>query len=276
MTAISYSPLPKVFPAQASAGSRENYFLTLKERLAVAGMIRCIAIDREKSSLQYLADMVSRTSGLTLAKTYASLQSAFEELEAQVIAADIIFVDIQTALDEHGMFTKELPVYASVILTANHPQYKLHGCRMDIVDHLIKPFTLERFKRAITKVNISREQSDNNVHLHSTQLLIPGTDDYIFLRHADRIIRLWLNDIFYLESVDGYVTLQTLAGKIVVLESLEKFTELLRPYRFSAINPNVIVSIKYIDEIAGNTLRLQSYSFEIEEAHSEHFFRFIE
>lgn len=239
-------------------------------------MIRCIAIDREKTSLQYLTDMVSRTGGLTLIKTYTCLHAAFLELETQAVVADVIFVDIQTALDEHAMFTRELPVHVSVILTANHPQYKLHGCRMDIVDHLIKPFTLERFKRAITKVNINLGHDGDNAHNHSTQLLIPGADDYIFLRHADRIIRLWLNDIFYLESDDGYVTLQTLAGKIVVLESLENFTELLRPYRFAAISPSVIVSIKYIDTIEGNTLKLQSYTLNIDSSHLESFFRFIE
>lgn len=239
-------------------------------------MIRCIAIDKDDTAIQYLSDMISRTQELTLLKAYPTLTAAVAEIEAQIITADLIFLDMQTGAFDPAMFGREFPAYTSVILTTIHPQYNLQGCQIDIIDHLIKPFSLKRFKRSIRKFNSYLEQSISDVVPRSVQLLTPDTDDYIFIRHADRIIRIWLYDIYYVEEIDASVTIQTSAGKIVVLEKLEKFKEVLRPYKFVAISATILVSVKYIDVVGNGAVVLENHTLDIKAPYTDALTRFLE
>lgn len=239
-------------------------------------MIRCIAIDKDEISIQYLSDMISRVNGLSLLKGYSTVKAAMEDLETQAVTADLVFLDIQTSALEPAMVGRELPPYTTTIVTAIHPQYNLQGFKMDVVDHLIKPFSLKRFKRSIKKFNSLLGQDVSDMVPRSVQLLTPDADDFIFLRHADRIIRIWLNDIYYMEEVDATVTIQTSAGKIVVLETLEKFKEALRPYKFIAISATMLVSVKYIDVVGNNTVILENYTLDIQSPYTDALIRFLE
>ena len=160
---------------------------------------------------------------------------------------DLIFLDIEMpklkGIDLLATLTKK-PL---VILTTAYEKYALKGYELDVVDYLLKPFSLQRFIQAINKAydlwnpKLFQEQLENGKKLNS-----------IFVKSDKTIHQLQIDNILYLESDEGYVKLHLVNGKSILSNmSLQEFEEKL-PVAFLRIHKSCIVSIPKIDKLEGN------------------------
>ena len=141
-------------------------------------MIKTLIIDDEPLALQQLAVYVSKVPFLTLVGECQSALEARDIINSERV--DVIFIDINMP-DLNGMdFVRSLVAPPLVVFTTAYSEYAIDGFKVDAVDYLLKPFSLDDFRRAALRVKERYEH--NNAPLPLTAEPEPElTDGNIFL-----------------------------------------------------------------------------------------------
>ena len=227
--------------------------------------MRCLIVDDEPLAINLLKDYLSKIADLEL---IAATTDVFNALKvAQQEEVDLIFLDIQMPELTGIQFMKILNGKSSIILTTAYQEYALQGFEYDVVDYLLKPFSLERF---VIAVNKARNKIENK-----RTPLAPATVDYIFLKSEYRMVRVELKDILYLESLRDYVAVHTVKEKILTLQSLRSFEEQLKNDAFIRVHKSYIVSIEKINAIEKKRLLIQNTHIPIGDTYHDAFWKKI-
>ena len=215
--------------------------------------LRCIAIDDEPFALGIVADYCSRVPFLTLEKTFHSGLEAINYLKNNRV--DLVFLDIQMR-DITGLqvldIVKPMP---QVILTTAYEEYAVKSYEYHVADYLLKPYTFERFVKAVSKA-LERPNQANNVVASTTD-----SGDFIFVKSGYSIVRINFDDIYYIEGQKDYLMVRTEKEKILTLQSFKQFEEVLPASEFVRVHRSYIVSLKKISKI--ERLRIKVLDIEI-------------
>ena len=207
-------------------------------------MIRCFAIDDEPLALRQLATYISKVPFLELAGQFLSAAEARQALDEE--QPDALFIDINMP-DLNGLdFVRSLVIAPLVVFTTAYSDYAIEGYKVDAVDYLLKPFSLEDFQRAALKVKAQHELRQ----MPKSTVSSVNSDDVLFVKAEHRIINLPIADIVYIEGMSEYLRIH-LAGSekpIVVLLSMKKLEERLPAY-FMRIHRSYIINLKKIKEV---------------------------
>lgn len=207
-------------------------------------MIRCFAIDDEPLALQQIATYISKVPFLELTGQFLSAAEARQALDDEL--PDALFIDINMP-DINGMdFVRSLVIAPLVVFTTAYSDYAIEGYKVDAVDYLLKPFSLEDFQRAALRVKAQHEMRQVSRGLISSS----NTDDVLFVKTEHRIINLPTPDIVYIEGMSEYLRIHLDEGKkpIVVLLSMKKL-EVRLPGHFMRIHRSYIINLKKIKEV---------------------------
>jgi len=115
-------------------------------------MIRCLIADDEVIAHQILEQYILQTPGLVLVGNCRNALEVYSRLEQQPV--DLLFLDIEMPLLNGINFLKTLSAPPKVILTTAYAAYALEGYELNVVDYLLKPFSFERFSKAVYKVQV--------------------------------------------------------------------------------------------------------------------------
>ncbi len=213
-------------------------------------MIRCMAIDDEPLALQQIAAYISKVPYLELA---AQCQSALEARQFLMNdTVDAIFCDINMP-DLNGMdFVKSLSAPPLIVFTTAYAEYAVEGFKVDAVDYLLKPFGLQDFQRAASRL---KERLSPN-------LGGGGSDDTIFLKTEYRIVKVSIPAIRYVEAMSEYlkVYIDGEAKPIITLLSMKKLEERL-PANFMRIHRSYIINLDKIQEVNKNRVIMDQETF---------------
>lgn len=225
--------------------------------------IRCAIIDDEHLARQYLKDYVSKVPFLELQGDYNSPLKVLDLLKSGKL--DLLFLDIQmpdiTGLD----FIKTLDHPPHIILTTAYKEYALEGYELNVTDYLLKPFSFERFLKAVNKVAELSEQTSETpvINNENTNDSAEIFEDYLMVRADRKYYKINYDDLIYIEGQKAYVTFQTKKDTITALASLKDLEKKLPLKYFIRIHKSFIVSIKHIQAIDGNSIEIGKKYFPI-------------
>jgi Response regulator of the LytR/AlgR family len=237
-------------------------------------MITAIAVDDEMNALGIIREFSQRITDLDLIQTFTDPTNALQFAFASKKKIDLVFLDIQMNRLNGLTLAGHLPHNSRIILTTAYPDYALQGYEMDVVDYLLKPFSFERFERAIQKVRLLLKVSTEQAY-EEPRKIKPTGDDFIFVRTDYKTIKIKISDINYIEGSGNYVTLHTTRGKILVLQNLKKFEEQLTPYQFIRVHKSFIVSFNHIESIEKGWILIDKQEIPIGESYREPFQQFL-
>jgi len=218
--------------------------------------IRCAIIDDEYLARQYMRDYVARIPFLELQGDYNSPMKVMDALHQRQI--DLLFLDIQMP-DISGLdFLRSLEKRPYVILTTAYKEFALEGYELEVTDYLLKPFSFDRFLKAVNKVYHSMSQtSQPDSSEADTDQKTDFREDYLVIRADRKYYKINYEDLIYIEGQEAYVTFHSENNKrITALASLKDLEEKLPPGQFIRIHKSYIVSIKKIDALEGNQLEV--------------------
>src|SRR6187402_2905633 len=111
--------------------------------------LRCIAIDDEPLALDLLRDYIARSPVLQLVQVFEDAISAAEFLRQSSI--DLIFIDIQMP-DISGVdLIRSVKAKPLFVFTTSFKEYGWEGYELETTDYLLKPFSFDRFSKAVQK-----------------------------------------------------------------------------------------------------------------------------
>lgn len=224
-------------------------------------MIKTLIIDDEPLALQQLAVYVSKVPFLTLVGECQSALEARDIINSERV--DVIFIDINMP-DLNGMdFVRSLVAPPLVVFTTAYSEYAIDGFKVDAVDYLLKPFSLDDFRRAAMKVK-KRYELENNVGMahssqpnaiqHTTTPLPSANNNDLFLKTDHRVVRVDISAIRYVEGMSEYLKVHiTDQRPLIVLLSMKKMEEHLPPY-FLRIHRSYIVNMRQVQEVTKNRI----------------------
>ena len=168
---------------------------------------------------------------------------------------DLVFLDINMPKLSGLEFLRSLKHPPLVIITTAYAEFAIQGYELNVVDFLMKPFSMERFLKAVEKAEkLLRPQS------RQTMKRSPAAgeeDQFIFVKSSKKTFRINLNDILYIEARGDYVKIYTTERMIVSYQSMKNLEAILSPKQFPRIHKSFIVSLARIDMIEGNQVKLK-------------------
>ena len=210
--------------------------------------LKCVAIDDEPLALELIKTYIAKFPELELVHTFDDAISGAEFIRNT--PADILFVDINmpdiTGLD----LVRSLEEKPIVIFTTAHKKFAIEGFELDAVDYLLKPISLERFSRAVTKA-VEYAQYKNKASDEATENL--------FVYSEYRLIKIPLTDIEYIESLEDYIKIHLTGAKpILTLMPLKKVLEKLPVDKFQRIHRSYVVAVDKVNSVQNRKARLTS------------------
>lgn len=190
-------------------------------------LIRCIAIDDEPPALTVIESFCMRRGGLQIS-TYSEPGTGMEAIRST--RPQIVFLDMRM----NGMSGLEIARYlvgkCSVIFTTAYEDFALSGFELDAADFLHKPFSYERFCRAIDKAL---------VHVHEKERKYPET---IMVKQEYKEIPVRLDEIAYVQAMGNYVRIFIDGGSCIVSRAnLKSILDILPEDRFIRIHKSYVV-----------------------------------
>jgi len=165
---------------------------------------------------------------------------------------DLIFLDLNMPKLKGFDFLKTLSNPPKVIVTTAYSEFALDSYELNVVDYLLKPFSFERFLKAVNKV----VGLTNNIVAPSSIKENDINTERIFLRHNKSYIQVAINEILYIEAAGNYTKVATIDKTITVREKISDMIESLPSNDFLQVHKSFAIATKYIDSIEGNRIRI--------------------
>ena len=204
--------------------------------------IRCIIVDDEPLSLETLEAYIKDTPNLQLV---AQCQDAFQALDIlKKQSIDLIFLDINMPKLSGISMLKSLEKSPLVIFTTAYSEHAVEGFELDAIDYLLKPFSFERFVKAVNKASDRLENNDKS------------KADYIMLKSDKKIYKIDLDDILYIQAYGDYVKVVSTQKTVLTHRTMKNMEENLQNEHFIRIHKSYIIAIKHIKVIEGNQVKI--------------------
>ncbi|GAA4269264.1 LytR/AlgR family response regulator transcription factor [Hyunsoonleella aestuarii] len=215
--------------------------------------MNCIIVEDEIPAQKILKSFIAKIPSIKLIATFKAAIEANAFLNNNTV--DIVFLDINLP-DMSGLdFIRSIKNPPAIIMTTAYPEYAVNSFELDtIVDYLVKPFSFDRFLKAINKTKNRLEPSKNPIE---------ENDETIFLNVDKTHHKIVLNSILYIESDRNYITVATEDQRLSYIDSLKNWTLKLPESQFIQVHKSFIVNSKFVDKISGNTLFIKTNKIPI-------------
>jgi DNA-binding LytR/AlgR family response regulator len=232
----------------------------MKEKLT------CYIIDDEHLAQEILEAYIVKVPFLELKGTFISPLEAASELKKN--KPDLLFLDINMPDLDGLSFIPMLNPKPMIILTTAYDQYALKAFELEVKDYLLKPFSFERFYKAVLRLyqeqNATLRPGKQEIKIEPMQ-----ENEYIFLKVGHRIQKIAVCDILFVEGMRDYLRIHTATEKIMTLLSFAKLEELLPSQGFARVHRSFLISIDKIDHIEKNRIRIADQVIPISDTYVE-------
>lgn len=222
----------------------------------------CIIIEDEPLALEKTKDFVNKVPFLTLGGTFDNALTGLAYLNENKV--DLLFLDIN--MDElSGIELLESSTISSqVIITTAYQEYALKGYELQITDYLLKPFTFNRFLQAVNKAqeNLSKRAPDKQ-------------PDFIFIKTENRLEKIMLSEILYIEGMRDYLRIHTTGKKIMTLQNFTELEQLIPAHLVCRVHKSYMVAINKIESVERNRIKIAGQLIPVSDTYKDAFLQLI-
>jgi two-component system LytT family response regulator len=162
---------------------------------------------------------------------------------------DLIFLDIQMPKINGFEMLELIENPPSVIFTTAFDEYAIQAFERFAVDYLLKPFSKERFDKALQKW-----QGRNPPGETSTQTLLENTSQpeerqRIVVKKGSNIVILPVHTVYYIEAFDDYVKIYTKDGFYLKKKTMAHYEKALDPKQFVRVHRSYLLNLQELTRI---------------------------
>jgi DNA-binding LytR/AlgR family response regulator len=205
-----------------------------------------------------LKQLVSQVPSLELVAECENAEDALTSLNTTQV--DMVLLDIEmpgmSGLDLIKKLGNTKPL---IIFTTAKKDYAVEAFELSVVDYLIKPIALPRFKQAVEKASEAIESNKEEVKVEE--------QGFVFVKDNGVLKRISIDDILFLEAMGDYVKVHTGQKFHVVHATLKSIEEKLPAAKFIRVHRSYIVAINKIDFIQEGTISIGKTSIPVADTH---------
>ncbi|QLG44376.1 LytR/AlgR family response regulator transcription factor [Costertonia aggregata] len=222
----------------------------------------CIIIEDEPLALERTKDFAQKSPFLELSGTFDNALDGLAFLKTNKV--DVLFLDINMDELTGVELLESSKIDSQVIITTAYQEYALKSFELNVTDYLLKPFTFNRFLQAVNKAheNLNRKKEDR-------------PPEFIFVKTENRLEKINLHDILYIEGMRDYRRIHTTEKRIMTLQNFKEFEQIIPSNIVCRVHKSYMVSLRKIESIERNRIRLGKELIPISETYKSTFFQLI-
>ena len=183
------------------------------------------------------------------AEVVAECNDGFEGMKAiQQHEPGLIFLDIQMPKINGFEMLELIENPPSVIFTTAFDEFAIKAFELNATDYLLKPFSKERFDKAVQKY-LHHSAIPEPYTVLETAAQSPSQQNRIVVKDGSKIKIIPVNQIHYLEAADDYAKIVTAEGSFLKKRTMNFFEQSLGIHHFVRIHRSYIVNTQLITRI---------------------------
>ena len=218
-------------------------------------MLKFIIIDDEPLAHEIIEEFCSMVPHIQLEKNCYNAMEAMQYLNENTV--DFMFLDINMPKLRGLDFLKTLTKPPKTIITTAYKEHALEGFELNVVDYILKPFSFERFAKAVNKV--SDTQTTKTIIKEASN----ETSTRFFVKGDKKHHQIDLNDLLFIEAYGNYTKLFLKEEMIVSHEKISHYETILTDGNFLRVHKSFIVAIDKIKFIEGNRILINEHKIPI-------------
>lgn len=222
----------------------------------------CLIVEDEPLAAEILEDYIKDVPFLKLIAKCNDAVFAVDILQNEKI--DVIFLDIHLPKIKGIDFLKSISNLPKVIITSAYHEYALDAYELNVVDYLLKPIEFSRFLKAVNKLNhLSDINRDNKTTATESDRA------YVYFNVSKRKVKIFLDEILYIESIKEYVRIITKDKEIITKFQIGEIHQLLNDINFLRIHRAFIVAKHKIEAFSATDVEINGKQIPIGRSYKE-------
>lgn len=211
-------------------------------------MIPTILIDDEPLARTILKEYLESYPAIRIVQ---ECNDGFEGIKAIMQhKPQLIFLDVQMPKINGFEMLELIEEPPAVIFVTAFDEYAIKAFESHAIDYLLKPFSKERFDKAVEKyLEHSGTPSRAETMLLETVSVSPQQNQRVVVKTAGKIKIIPVEEIQYLEAADDYVKIHTREGGFLKNRTMIHFEKILDGQQFVRTHRSFIVNIQHVTRI---------------------------
>jgi two-component system, LytTR family, response regulator len=202
-------------------------------------MVKAIIIDDEPLARDMIKEYLKAYPFIQI---IAECGDGFEGVKAiSQHQPDLIFLDIQMPKINGFEMLELLNPSPSVIFTTAFDEYAIKAFEAHAIDYLLKPYSKERFDKAIQKWKQHHNPAVENPALkeleEETLVISPEQQSRVVVKTGNNIRIIPMHEILYLQADDDYIKIHTKEGSFLKKKTISYFEKVMDSTQFVSASP---------------------------------------
>lgn len=211
-------------------------------------MINCIIVEDQGPAQEVLQQYIEQTELLQLIGTFFDVPAAMDFMGGHPV--DLLFLDINLPKMSGIDFLRKGKKIPKTILTTAYSDFALECYEYNVIDYLLKPFSYERFSKAIDKLT---NEGEGHIPVYTTSA--SSDNPTLYVKAGTDLIRVDKKEILFIKASDDYTEVITPNGRHLASHSLKEWTEKLDG-DFVQVHRSYIVHLNNIQKVTNNKIYL--------------------
>lgn len=206
--------------------------------------IKALIVDDDIISAEIIKSYIENIQGIDIVAICSDALNAYNVLRNKHI--DLLFLDIEMPKISGIDFLKTLKLKnpPKVIITSSNASYAIEGYELDVLDYMLKPIHFDRFLKSINKYY---NQQSTPILSNSENNTLENEDSYLYLKESRKIIKIYINEILYIESNKNQLKIVMENRSVIVRQTINYFEDILPENQFLRIHRAYLVAISKIE-----------------------------
>lgn len=214
--------------------------------------LNCIIVEDEPLAAELLALQIRNHDMVKLLGTFDNGYSGLKAI--QDLQPDLVFLDIDLPKLTGLELLELLDTPPMIIFTTAYNQYAIEAFEKNAIDYLLKPYSKKRLFDAIDKARLKNNNADNHILKHQDIITSINESeknklDRIAVKDKSEIHLIDINDIYFIEAQDDYVSIETKERSYLKNARLKFYEKNLNPKKFIRVHRSYIVNTDFIRKI---------------------------
>lgn len=216
--------------------------------------MRALIADDEELARRILREYLEKETGIEIV---AECANGFEAVKAaSELKPDVMFLDVQMPKLDGFEVLELIGQDAAIVFVTAFDQYAMRAFDAAAVDYLLKPFSEDRLRAALRKLDRHRggERAPASAADLANAARRPGEHlERIVVREGAKVHVIAAGKLDYAEAQDDYVALRSEGRTWLKQQTIASLEAALHPRRFVRLHRSYLVNIERITRIEPNT-----------------------